>query len=112
MCFECKMPGVEEHNLRARVVPREGVGPGREKERIGFAPHGERWWPVGTEILLELGIELDVARVVEKQIQLDLLIAGTRQQRRVERIGFRSNARLLGSVRVLPLGGLRREKGL
>ena len=59
------MPGVEEHDLGARVVPLEGVGPGREKERIGFAPHGERRWPVGTEILLELGIELDVARVVD-----------------------------------------------
>ena len=73
------MSGVEEHDLRARVIPLDGIGPGREKERIGFAPHGERRWPVCTEILLELWIELDVARVVEKQIQLDLLIAWTRQ---------------------------------
>src|SRR5262245_20566277 len=112
MCFEGKMPGVEEDDLGARVVPREGVGPGWEKERIGFAPHGERRWPVGPEIRLELGIQLDVARVVQKQIQLDLLIPGTRQQRGVERIGLRRHARLLRPVRVLPLGGLRREKGL
>jgi len=32
------MSGVEEQYLRARIVPLEGFGPGREKERIGLAP--------------------------------------------------------------------------
>ena len=38
MCFEGEMSGVEEQYLRARIVPLEGFGPGREKERIGLAP--------------------------------------------------------------------------
>ena len=45
MGFKGEMPGVEELHLRARIVPLEGVGSGREKERIGFAPDGERRWP-------------------------------------------------------------------
>ena len=72
------MSGVEEQYLRARIVPLEGFGPGREKERIGLAPHGERWRPAGAEVFLKLGIELDVTRIVEKQIQLNVLISRAR----------------------------------
>ena len=98
------MPGVEEQDLRVRIVPLEGFGPGREKERIGLAPHGECRRPVDAEVFLELGIELDVIRIVEKQIQLNVLIAGAPQQGRVERIGLWGHTRLIGGpVRVLPL---------
>ena len=92
MRFECEMPGVEELDLRPRIVPLEGFGPGREKERIGFAPDGERRWPVNAEVFLELGIQLDVTRIVEKQIQLNVLIAGAPLQGRVERIGLWGHA--------------------
>lgn len=78
MRFECEMPGVEELDLRARIVPLECVGPGREKERIGLAPDGERRRPVGAEVFLKLGIQLDVTRIVEKQIQLNVLISRAR----------------------------------
>ena len=55
------MPGFEEHDLGVRIVPLEGFGSGREKKRIGVAPHGERWGPMGAEVLLELRIQFDVA---------------------------------------------------
>jgi len=87
MCFEGEMPGVEEQDLRVRIVPLEGFVPGREKERIGLAPHGECRRPVDAE-----------------QIQLNVLIAGAPQQGRVERIGLWGHTRLIGGpVRVLPL---------
>src|SRR5678809_1226222 len=105
------MPGIEELHLRTRIVPLERHGSGWEKERIGFAPDGERGWPVQAEVLLELGIQLDVTCIVEKQIQLNVLIAGTSQQSRVECIGLRGYTRLIGPMRVLPPGGLRGQKG-
>ena len=106
------MPGIEEFDLRARIVSLEGFGSCREKERIGLAPDGERRRSVEAEVILELGIQLDVTRIVEKQIELNVLIAGTRQQGRVECIGLWGHARLVGPVRVLPLRGLRLQKGL
>src|SRR5262245_39150491 len=111
MGFECEMPGIEELYLRAWIVPLEGVGSSREKERIGFAPDGEGGWPVQAEVFLELGIQLDVTCIVEKQIQLNVLIAGAPQQGRVECIGLGGYTRLIRPVRVLPLGGLRGQKG-
>src|SRR5437016_14429135 len=103
MGFECEMPGVEELDLRARIVPLEGFGPGREKERIASAPDCERRWPVDAEVFLELRIQLDVTRIVEKQVQLNIFIAGATQQGRIECIGLWGHARFIGAVRVLPL---------
>src|SRR5215831_17089069 len=36
-------------------------------------PHREQGWPAGTEVFLELRVERHVARVVEKQVELDLI---------------------------------------
>ena len=83
MRFERAMSGVEELDLHVRIVTLEGVGPGREKEGIGFPPDRERRRPVSAKILLELGLHLDVAGIVEKQIQLNVLIAGACQQGRI-----------------------------
>jgi hypothetical protein len=44
--------------LRARIVPLEGFGPGREKERIGLAPHGERRRPADAKYFWNCGYSL------------------------------------------------------
>src|SRR5215469_18961114 len=62
---------------------------------------------VRTEIFLELWIERDVARIVEEQIELNLVVTGSCEQRRVKRVGFRRHQGLFAyAVDVLELGRL------
>src|SRR5262245_2572806 len=51
-------------------------------------PNSEQGRPLGAEIFLEFRVERDVARIVQEQVELDLVIAWPRQQRRVEGVGF------------------------
>jgi hypothetical protein len=61
---------------------------------------------------LESGVERDVARVVEEEIELDLVIARTSEQRGVERVGFRRYEHFIRhAVKVLPPRRLEAEKG-
>src|SRR5882724_3291104 len=53
----------------------------RQKERIVLAPDGQQRWLFRTEIFLKLGIERDIARIVQKQIELNLVVPRPRQQR-------------------------------
>jgi hypothetical protein len=56
-------------------------------------------------------IERDVAGVVQKQIELNLFVAGTRQKSRIQLVCFRGNQRFVRhAVRVLRLSGLGSEK--
>ena len=88
MRFEGKMLGYLELNLRARIISVKGIGSGGKKKRIGVAPNDERRGLMDAEILLELRIQFDVAGIVQKQIQQSVLIAGAREQSRIERIGL------------------------
>ncbi len=72
MGLEREVTGVEELHFSVRVVALEGVCARGQEERIVLTPHGEQRRPLGTEVFLELGIERDVVRVVEEQIQLNL----------------------------------------
>jgi hypothetical protein len=49
--FECEVTGVKKLHLRVRIIPCEGLSPGRHKEGIVLAPDRERGRPVSTEIL-------------------------------------------------------------
>src|SRR5215472_3680749 len=111
MGFEREVTGVEETDLSVDVVALERFCAGRKKKRIVLAPDGKKGRPRGTEILLKLGIQGDVARVVEKEVELDLVDAGTSQKRRIQFVRFRRNEGCLrDSVRVLPLRGLGGKK--
>src|ERR1700690_3824858 len=79
MRFQREMAGVEEANHRTGNVPLEGLGTGRQKERIVLAPYRQQRRPVSAEVILESRIECDVALVVAEQIELDLVGAGARQ---------------------------------
>src|SRR5262249_60647618 len=60
------------------------------------------------EILLEFWIELYIGCVVQKQIELNLFVSRTFQQRRIQRVRLRRNTfRIPYAVRVLPACSLR-----
>jgi hypothetical protein len=89
LAFQREMPGVEQMDFGIRVVSFEGLGAGRQEERIVLAPYREKLGPPGADVLLEFGIERDIALVVAEQIKLDLVIAGSGEERRVDGPGIR-----------------------
>src|SRR5215471_15308261 len=93
------------------IVPTERFGALGKKERIILAPNCEQRRTVSAEIRLELRVQRHVACVVEKQVELNLVVAATRQQGTVEPIGFGRNQRCVGdAVEILRLGCLLGEK--
>src|SRR5579864_550422 len=91
--FQRKMAGVVEMHDGIGVVACERVGALWQEERIVLPPDGQRGRPSGAEILLKLGIERDVVRVVQEQVELDLIVAWPSQERGVERVPFRRHQR-------------------
>src|ERR1700733_4234349 len=111
MRLQREMAGVKKTNARAGNVAPEGLGAGRQKERIVLAPHRQQWRLVGAEVVLESRIECNVAVVVAEQIQLDLIGAGARQIEVVQRQAVRRDRRLVGyAVGILPARRFRREE--
>ena len=66
MGLEREVTGVEELHFSVRVVALEGVCARGQEERIVLTPHGEQRRPLGTEVFLELGIERDIAGLIQK----------------------------------------------
>ncbi len=89
LAFQRKMAGVEQMDFGVRVVVFEGLSAGRQEERIVLAPYREERGPPGPDVLLKFGIERDIALVVAEQIELDLVISGSGEERRVDGPGFR-----------------------
>src|SRR5262245_60631881 len=82
--LEREVAGIEQVDFGLWIVAFEGFRASRQKERIVLAPHGKKRWPLCAKVLLEFGVERDVALVVAEQVELDLVIAGQGEQRRVE----------------------------
>ena len=105
------MAGVEVMHFGVRIVALERLGARRQKERIVLAPHREQRRLALGKISLELGIEGDVAGIVEEEVELDLVVARAGKQRAVERVGLRRNLSRIGDpVGVLPLRRLGGEE--
>ena len=51
--FQGEVSGIKEANDRARVVPLERFGAGRQEEWIVLAPHRQEWRLVRTEVFLK-----------------------------------------------------------
>ena len=68
------MAGVIEMDFCIRDVALERFRPRRQEERVVLAPDCEQRRALCAEILLELGIEGDVARVVQEQVELNIVI--------------------------------------
>ena len=106
------MTGIEQTDFGVGVVAFESLRASRQKEGIVLAPHRKKRRPLCTKVLLEFGVERNVALVVAEQVELDLIIAGPGKQRRVEGPGIRGEPfRFRCAMRVLPLRGLRRQEG-
>src|SRR5215467_2667567 len=82
--FKREMTGFEQMDLGIRIVLPECLGSGGQEKWIVLAPHGQQRRPLGPEILLEFGIERDVALVVAEQIELDFVIARSGKERGIE----------------------------
>ena len=77
MRFQGEVAGIEETHLGAWVVAFERFGPRSQEERIAVAPDRQRCWLLAAKVFLEFGIEGDIAQVVQKQVELNILIPGT-----------------------------------
>src|SRR5262245_18912466 len=109
--LEREVSRVEEHDLRVLDVTSERLRPWRQEERVSLAPDCQPRWLMPAKILLELRIHLDVARVVEEQIQLDFMRAGSGHVVVVEVVAVgRNQRRVLDAGRVLPVRRLGRQQ--
>src|SRR5215469_4793068 len=98
-----EVTGVDETNVGVGDVTREGFSPSGQEERVIPAPHREQRRSAGAEVLLELGVERHVARVVEEQVELDLVGPAAGEVVVVEPVAVRTDARFVGdTMRVLP----------
>src|SRR6516164_1257547 len=84
LAFEREMTRFEQMDLGIWNVLFERLGTGGQKKWIVLAPHGQQRRPLRPEILLEFGIERDIALVIAEQIELDFVIAGSGKERRIE----------------------------
>src|SRR5580698_10386858 len=94
---------VEEADLRIRDVFSKRLGPRGNEERIVLAPDSQQRRLRLAEILLELRIKLHVRCIVQEQIELNVFVSGTLQQRGIQGVRFGRNDVGIGyAVRVLP----------
>ena len=89
MRLQREVAGIVEMHFRARNVALESLGAGRDEGWIVLPPNDENGWMRATEILLEFGIERDIAAIIHQQIELNFIIARPRKQGVVECISFR-----------------------
>src|SRR5262249_18401235 len=71
--LESEMSRLEDGGFRVLDVMLEGLRACGQKERVAAAPDGQERRLVPAKVLLELRIHLDVARIVEEQVQLGLV---------------------------------------
>jgi hypothetical protein len=95
--------GWHETNVSVGDVALERFRSGGQEERIVAAPHREQRRPAGAEVLVEHRVERHVARVVEHQVELDLVGTAASEVVVVEAVAVRADPRRVGdAVRVLP----------
>src|SRR5215813_12971321 len=72
-----EMSGIKKAHDRTGVFSFERLGTHREDERVVLAPHRQETRVAGAEIFLESWIERDIALVIAKQVELQLIGTGT-----------------------------------
>src|SRR5215471_14539624 len=98
MCLERKVARVEEAHIRVRYVPFECLRTGRQEERIVLSPHCQKWRIACTEIVLELGIQRDVALIVAQEIELNFIRASACEVEIVQRKPVRRHESRVGNA--------------
>src|SRR5271165_3548988 len=76
--FQGEVSGVEELDRGIGIVPLKGFSTWGNEVEIMLAPDRQQRRLRGAEILLKLRIQLHVVGIVEKQVQLNVHIAGSR----------------------------------
>src|SRR5262245_24787678 len=111
MRFQREVARLEEADHGTWNVALERLGARRQEKRIVLAPHREERRPSRAEVFLELRVQRDIAGVVEEEVELDLVVAGPSEQRRVEGVALGRDQRFLWyAMHVLPLGRFGREE--
>ena len=108
LAFECEMPGIKQTDFGVWIVALESLGAGRQEEGIVLTPYSKNRWPSCTDVLLKFRIERDIALVVAKQIELDLVIARASEQCRIERVRFRRDEALVRNAVNIAISSSRR----
>src|SRR5262245_34657151 len=103
MFLALKVARLEKAELTMRNVLSKCFRPGGNEERIVVTPDRQQRRLRIAEVRLKLRIKFHVRCIVQKQIELNFLVARTSQQRGVQRIRFRRNrSRICYAVCVLP----------
>src|ERR1700678_4144023 len=111
MRFQREMARVEEADLGIRDVALERLGARWQEEGVILSPHRQEAWLVLAEVVLEGGVERDVALVVAEKIQLHFVGTWTCEVEVVESDAVRRNRSFIGhAVRVLPPRCFRRQE--
>src|SRR5262249_39647677 len=84
-----EVSGIQELNTCIWVVASEGLGACRYEIGIVFPPDREQRRPPFPEIFMEGWVQLHIVCIVEKQIELNVGVAGARHQCSMKGIAFR-----------------------
>src|SRR5579872_714155 len=108
-----KMSGIEELHLRVRQVFSKCLCSRRNKKGIVLAPNRKQTRLQLTKIFVELRIEPQVRRVIQKEIELNVFVPRPFEQSRIQRVRFwRNNLRICDAVGVLPARSTSRQNAL
>lgn len=84
MCLKGEMTRIKQMNLGIGKVALISLRTCGDECRIVTPPDREQRWLMIAEVGLELGIALQIATVVQDQVQLDFFCAGPRHQSNVK----------------------------
>src|SRR4029453_9697266 len=65
--LDSEVSRVKERDLRVHDVAFESLCACRQEERVSVAPDSQQWRLLLAKVVLELRIQIDIARVVEEQ---------------------------------------------
>lgn len=88
VCFQGKMPGIEQMDLCGGKVTLVGLGTRRDECWIMSAPDRQEWWLMIPEICLKLFIPVDVCSVVEDKIKLNVFRTRPRHERDIKLVAI------------------------
>src|SRR5712664_880972 len=93
MCLEREMARVHKVQYQVLYVALERIRAGLDEDGVISAPEREHRHAARAEVFLPAGVELDVRAIIVEQRELRLLLSLALEQRRVERVRFRRDAR-------------------
>src|SRR5262249_33725801 len=78
--FQREVAGIEQVKLRLRKISEIGCRPRRREDWLFLPPEDKDGWLTRGEVLLPLRIERRIGPVVQKEIELDLVVARAVEQ--------------------------------